>query len=107
MVEHTEEEHDVELLVECSDVIDRHLGKFDVNADGISSKPRLPQIVGIDVDTKYPRGTASFHLKRIKAAVTAYIKNSSAAQIGRVASVSQARVASSTCGATTSRTRAW
>src|SRR5258708_30112833 len=83
MIEHTEKKHDIELLVKCSDVIDGHLCKLDFDAYDISSKARLPQIVGIDIHSQHTCRAARLHLERIEAGIAAYVENRTAAEIGR------------------------
>ena len=61
MIEHADEEHDVEPLAERADVVDRELAELDVEPVHLGGEPGLRQIVLVEIDARAraPRRAAS------------------------------------------------
>ena len=75
VVEHAHEQHEVELLAERADVVDREVAEFDVEAVDLGGEARLRQIVLVEVDAEHALGAAPLHLHRVEAGVAADIEH--------------------------------
>ena len=82
MIEHADEEHDVESFTQFSDVIDRELLKLDIQPLNVSGKPRLRQIILIEIHAQHARRTAPLHLHGIEPGVAADVQHRLTRQVG-------------------------
>ncbi len=83
MIEHAEEQHDVEPLLESSDLIDRQLAEFDVETVDLGGELRLVEIVLVEIDAEHPSGAAPLHLDGVEPAIAADVEHARAGKIGR------------------------
>src|SRR5947209_12877156 len=74
MVEHPEKQYDVKALAQLTHVVNRDVAKLDIETAYLGGKARLAQIVVIGVDSEHARGSAAFHLDRIKSGVAADVE---------------------------------
>jgi hypothetical protein len=82
VIQHTHEQHDVEPLMQIRNVIYRKLPELDVEARNLGGKPRLRQIVWVEVHTEHALGSTAFHLERIEAAIAPDIEYAAAGKVG-------------------------
>src|ERR1051326_2977035 len=83
MVKDPEEQHEVEALAECADVIDRELREFDIEAAHLSREARLPEIALVVIDREHARRAAPLHFQRIEPGIAADIEDGLAGEVGR------------------------
>ena len=83
VVEHPEEEHEVEALVEGGDVVDRELAELDVHAAHLGGEARLGEIAVVEIHGDHPVGAAPLHLDGVEAGVAADVEHGPPAQVAR------------------------
>ncbi len=59
VVEHAEEEDDIELLAESSNVVDGELAILDVEIQHLGREPCLGEVIGVGVDADHTRCPSS------------------------------------------------
>ncbi len=83
VIQHADEQHDIELLSQHADVIDRQSAELDVQPVDIGGEPSLCQIVFVEIDSQHTIGAAPLHLQRKESAIAADVQHRPAAQIMR------------------------
>src|SRR5690348_3981176 len=83
VIEHAHEHDEIEALTELTDVVNRQLAKFDVEAAHPGGKARLRQIFIDGVDADDARCAAALQLHRVETGVAADVEDRVAGEIAR------------------------
>ena len=83
VVEHPQEQDEVEALAELAHVVDRKLAELDLGPLDLGRKPRLGEVVRVGVDRDHPVGAAPLHLQRVEPGVAADVEHAPPTQVGR------------------------
>ncbi len=83
VVEHAQEQHDVEALAERGNVVDGELAELDLGAADLGGEARLGEVAFVGVDSHHAVRAAPLHLDRVEAGVAADIEHGLAAQVRR------------------------
>src|ERR1700730_4079604 len=83
MIEDSQEQNEIELLLKLSHVINRQTAKFNFCLTEFSCQTGLGQISLFLVDSDYPFRTAPLHLYGVKPGITAYIQDRFSPQVSR------------------------
>src|SRR3954454_9873747 len=75
MIENAHKDHEIEGLVELSDVVDGQVAKFDVEFVDLCREAGLREVFIAAVEPKHAIRAAALHLHRVKAGVTADIQH--------------------------------
>src|SRR5690349_7327169 len=75
VIEHTHEDHDIELLAELCDVVDGELFQLDVQIENLRRQFRLREVPRIGINADDAIRSALLHLNGVEAAVAPYIEN--------------------------------
>ena len=78
VVEHAHEQHDVEALVEPTDLEHRQLAQLDVDAADLGGEAGLREVALVAVDAEHALGATALHLDGIEAAVAADVEDGAA-----------------------------
>src|SRR5260370_8224550 len=81
VIEHTHEQHVIELAGNLIYVIYRTLGKLNLHAQDLSGEPGLAQVTVIHIHSENPSGSAFLKFQTIEAGITAYIQNRSSGKV--------------------------
>jgi hypothetical protein len=84
VVEHAHEDHEIELLTQRADIVDRQVAELDIiDTECRGGKTRLRQIAVVAIDAEHAVRATPLHLDRIEAGVAADVEHALAGEIGR------------------------
>src|SRR5688572_24668575 len=83
VVKHAHENHEVELLTQRADLVNRQFSKLNIGLEHFCREPRLVQILVVEIHRNHAFGSPTFHFERVEAGIAANIQNALPGQIRR------------------------
>src|ERR1044071_1236879 len=81
VIKDAHKQHEIKLLPEFGDAIDREIAKLDIHRIHFRRKARLVQVFLIRVDSDYTLSAALLHLDRVEARVATNVENRLSRQV--------------------------